>query len=157
MKRNKYDFIKITGLPLGVAFYGVKVKALALVETKTFRDTEIWGNLIDRPEIFNVLTMKAKGEFNRPELRLALDYKEDYQLINHLYSNLPFKTCLNLSDVIHYLDRNPEIAKINQNCFQRKLDKKIVEEIGQNYRRNVEKIKEIKNKIYSNIRPRIKK
>lgn len=142
LKKGKYDFIKIAGLPLGTAPYGVKVKALTVAcKTKTIQDTEIWGRLMDQPKIFNVYTIKVKGKFNRPELRLTLDYDRDYQLINHLYSNLPFKTYLNLSDVIHYIDRNPEIAKINQSCIQRDLDKKIKEEIDQNYRKNIKKIK----------------
>jgi len=36
--------------------------------------------------------------------------------------------------VINYLDKNPEIAKINQNCAQFDLDKKVKEEIKRNYK-----------------------
>ena len=150
IKSGNYDFIKLEGLPLGAATYGMKVKALETVcKVKTIVDTEIWGYLIDRPEIFDVETIKVDGKVNRPELRFTLDYEEDYELINNIYCHVPFKKVLNLYDVIEYLDKNPEIAKINQNCVQLDLDEKVKEEIDRNYKENLEEIKRIKNRIYS--------
>ena len=149
IKTNKYDFIKLEGLPLGVATYGMKVKALEVVcKIKSIIDTEIWGYLIDRPEIFDIKTIKIADKLNRPELRLTLDYDEDYELINNIYSNVPFKKVLNLYNVIDYLDKNPEIAKINQNCVQLDLDKKVKEEIDKHYKENLEEIRKIKAEIY---------
>jgi len=54
-----------------------------------------------------------------------VDYKEDYELIRNIYSSIPFKKVLNLYNVINYLDKNPEIAKINQKCIQLELDEKV--------------------------------
>jgi len=149
IKRNKYDFIKLEGLPLGVATYGMKVKALEVVcKIKSIIDTEIWGYLIDRPEIFDIKTIKVSDKLNRPELRLTLDYDEDYELIRNIYFNVPFGKVLNLHDVIDYLDKNPEIAKINQNCVQLDLDKKVKKEIDKYYKENLEEIKRIKKETY---------
>jgi len=149
IKRNKYDFIKLEGLPLGVATYGMKVKALDVVcKIKSIIDTEIWGYLIDRPEIFDIKTIKIADKLNRPELRLTLDYIEDYELIRNIYYDIPFKKVLNLYNVINYLDKNPEIAKINQNCVQLDLDKKIKEDINKHYKENLEEIKRLKKEIY---------
>ena len=78
-----------------------------------------------------------------------MDYDEDYELINNIYCHVAFKKVLNLYDVIDYLGKNPEIAKINQNCVQLDLDEKVKEEIGKSYKENLEEIKRIKNKIYS--------
>lgn len=151
-KINKYDFIKLEGLPLGVATYGMKVKALEVVcEIKSIIDTEIWGYLIDRPEIFNIKTIKVTDKLNRPELRFTLDYEEDYGLINNIYSNVPFKKVINLYNVIDYLDKNPEIAKVNQNCVQLDLNEKVKEEINKHYKENLEEIKRIKKEIYKEI------
>lgn len=149
IKRNHYDFIKLEGLPLGVATYGMKVKALETVcKVKTIVDTEIWGCLIDQPEIFDVKTIKVEGKLNRPELRFTLDYDEDYQLINNIYSYVPFEKVLNLHNVIDYLDKNPQIAKINQKCVQLDLDDNTRAEVNRNYKEKLEEIKKIKNRIY---------
>jgi len=149
IKRNQYDFIKLEGLPLGSSIYGMKVTALEVIcKVKTIVDTEIWGHLIDRPEIFDVKTIKAEGKLNRPEFRFTLDYKEDYELINNIYTNVPLKKVLDLHDVIDYLDKNPEIAKINQDCIQLDLDEKIKKEIDRNYKENLEEIKRKKRKIF---------
>jgi spore coat polysaccharide biosynthesis protein SpsF len=149
IKQNHDDFIKLDGLPFGAATYGMKVKALETVcKIKTIVDTEIWGSLIDRPEIFDVKTIKVKGKLNRPELRLTLDYEEDYELIDNIYSNVPFKKVLNLYKVIDYLDKNPEIAKINKNCVQLDLDEKTKEEIDKFYKENLEEVKRIKREVY---------
>lgn len=149
IKRNNYDFIKLEGLPLGAATYGMKVKALETVcSVKNIVDTEIWGYLIDRPEIFNILKIKVEDKLSRPELRFTLDYEEDYHFMNHIYSNVPYKDVLNLYDVIGYLDDNPHIININKNCVQLDLDKKIVDDIDSNFRKNIESIRKTKNEIY---------
>ena len=44
-----------------VATYGMKVNALEVIcKIKTIIDTEIWGYLIDRPEIFSIKTVKIQ-------------------------------------------------------------------------------------------------
>jgi len=150
MKKGGYDFIKLKGLPLGVAPYGLNTKAVATAcKIKSIVDTEIWGRLLDRSEVFNVKTIESKGVLNRPELRLTLDYEEDYELFNHLYSNIPFTTTLDLHNVIDYLDKNPEIAKINKNCIQLDLDKNTIEEIDNTFLKNLQEIKKIKELVYS--------
>lgn len=150
IKKGGHDFIKLLGMPLGTATYGMNVKALAAVcKMKNIVDTEIWGYLIDRPEIFDVLTIKSTEKYQRSELRLTLDYKEDYELLNHIYSNVPFATTLDLDKVVDYLDNHPEIAQINQNCVQLDLDEKVKDKINRNFRENIDEIRKIKDKIYS--------
>ena len=51
-------------------------------------------------------------------------------------------------NVIDYLDKNPEIAKMNQNCVQLDLDKKVKKEIDKYYKENLEEIKRIKKETY---------
>lgn len=149
IKRNDYDFIKLEGLPLGAATYGMKVKALETVcSVKNIVNTEIWGYLIDRPEIFDIYKIKVDDKLNRPKMRFTLDYEEDYEFINNIYLNVPCKDVLNLYDVIDYLDKNAYVVDINKNCIQFDLDKKVIEEIDSNYRKNIESIKKIKNEIY---------
>ena len=95
IKQQRPDFIKIQGLPFGTAAWGMNVKALQTIcIVKTIVDTEIWGYLIDRPELFGVVTLKADDKSADQIIRLTLDYIEDYRLINHLYTSIPFKTTL---------------------------------------------------------------
>jgi spore coat polysaccharide biosynthesis protein SpsF len=150
IKRQHPDFIKIQGLPFGAAAWGMNVKALQTIcVVKTIVDTEIWGYLIDRPELFGVVTLKADKQVNRPQYRLTLDYIEDYQLINHLYTSIPFETTLTLEKVVTYLDKHPEIAAINASCVQLDLEPDIKKQIDCNYHEHFQEIKKIKQEIYS--------
>lgn len=149
-KENKYDFIKLDGLPLGVATYAWRVKALKTVcEIKTIIDTEIWGYLINRPEIFNIETIFVKDDLNRPDYRFTMDYLEDYEFINNIYSNVPFDKVLNLHDVMRYLGENPDVLNINLKCVQRDLDDNVKGQIDEYYHKNLAEIKRIKERIYS--------
>lgn len=149
LKRNHYDFVMVEGLPLGAAPYGLKVKAMEVVcKVKTIVDTEIWGYLINRPELFAVKNITATGLYNKPQLRLTLDYEKDYQLLNTVYGAVPFEKVLNLYNVIEYLDKNPAVAQTNQECVQLDLDTTIKSEIDRVYREKIKEIKKIKEEIY---------
>jgi spore coat polysaccharide biosynthesis protein SpsF len=153
VKKNRSDFIKIKNLPFGTATYGMNISALATVcKIKKIVDTEIWGCLIDRPEIFDVITIEAKEKLRRPQYRLTLDYEEDYELIKHLYTNISFKNTLDLTKVVEYLDKHPDTAKINANCIQLDLAKDVKERINNYYIENHKEIMKIKKEIYSTIK-----
>ena len=47
-----------------------------------------------------------------------------------------------------YIDKNPKIAKINQNCIQLDLDEKVKKEIDNIYIKNLSEIKRLKKEIY---------
>jgi len=151
IKKDGPDFIKIEGLPFGAATFGVKTKVFELVyQVKPITDTEIWGPLVDRTELFKIQTIKARGKLKRPKLALSIDYKEDYQLFKKIYANVPFKKLIKLSDAIDYLDKNPDVAKMVSNCKRFSLDPEITKqkEIDKYYLKNLEKIKKIKSKIF---------
>lgn len=150
IKQHHPDFVKIEGLPFGAAPWGMNVKALRTIcVVKTIINTEIWGYLIDRPELFGVVTLKADKQVNRPQYRLTLDYIEDYQLINHLYTTIPFTKTLPLETVVEYLDAHPEIAAINASCVQLDLEPNLKRQIESNYHDHFQEIKKIKQEIYS--------
>lgn len=150
LKKGYHDFVKLEGLPLGVATSGVRVKALETIcRVKTIVDTEIWGYLLDQPDIFNVKAISVKDKLNRPDLRLTLDYQEDYELINNIYSRIPFDKVLNLYDVVDYLDEHPELPRINADCIQLVLAPTLKAEIDRTYKKNKKHIERIKSEIYS--------
>ncbi len=149
IKTGGHDFIKVHGLPLGAATYGMNVKALETVcEIKTVVDTEIWGYLINRPELFDIETIEVEKKLDRPELRFTLDYPQDYEFIKNIYENIPFEKAIALGSVMDYLDANPEVIKINQMCVQKDLDEKTKEVINSFYVEKADEIKKIKARIY---------
>lgn len=148
IKTNKYDFIDISGLPIGSAPYGMRVKAAETIcKIKKIKDTEIWGYFI-QPEIFDIKTINVTGKLNKPNLRFTLDYDEDYDFIRSIYNRIPFEKVINLYDVIDFLDENPELIEINSRCVQRDLDEEIKKEISDEYHKNLKNIKIIKKEIY---------
>jgi len=150
IKRNHYDFVKLDDMPIGCATYGMKAKALETVcAIKNVVNTEIWGDLIDRPEIFDVHTIKVEEKLNRPDLRFTLDYEEDYEFINHIYTNVKFDKVLNLYNVMDYLNRHPEIADINSKCVQLDLDEETKSKIDRCFKENLDEIRRIKERIYN--------
>ena len=57
--------------------------------------------------------MYASKELNRPDIRLTLDYAEDFIVIKKIFQNFKKKKYFNLKKIIKFLDKNPNIKKIN--------------------------------------------
>jgi spore coat polysaccharide biosynthesis protein SpsF len=153
LKAKDCDYIKIEGLPIGTAVHGVKTNALKVVcQIKKMVDTEIWGLLFDQPEIFAVESIKVPEDQSIPaDLRLTLDYPEDYRLINHLYYNVGFKSVINLENVFEHLAAHPELVEMNRHCVQLKLDEGQINGINEFFTKNKEAILQLKRSIYHDI------
>jgi spore coat polysaccharide biosynthesis protein SpsF len=148
--KKQPDFLKIQGLPFGAATWGMNIKALRTIcKVKPIIDTEIWGYLIDRPDLFTVVTIEAEPALRRPQYRLTLDYKEDYDLLSHLYTHIPFQTTLSLRAVVAYLDAHPEVVALNRECIQLDLDQTVKDHINRSYQEHYQEIKKIKQDIYT--------
>lgn len=151
IKTLKEDFIYIDGLPIGTAVYGLNVNALKTVcEFKKEIDTEIWGPLINRPEIFKVGKIIAEDFYKRPDLRLTNDYFEDFQMMNEIFNQFDRKSIPSLYSVLKYIDNNPEVLNINSERKQLALETDTLERIDKFFKNNYKKILELKHKNYSN-------
>ena len=145
-----FDFVYTDGMPIGINIYAMNVKALKTVcAIKKQVDTEIWGYLIKRPEIFNVGEIKASQEFIRNTCRLTLDEFDDYRLFKALYNKFPEDTIIDVLDAYDVLDSNPDIAGMNRHVVQRDLDESIKRAIDDYYKKNRDNILKIKDEIYS--------
>lgn len=71
---------------------------------------------------YKTYNLKAKGQLNRPDLRLSLDTTEDFQLINNIYKHCYDGTPIKLINIIKYLDSNPDLLKINAHIEQKRID-----------------------------------
>ncbi|SEG42852.1 spore coat polysaccharide biosynthesis protein SpsF [Halpernia humi] len=149
LKKDADDFVVAEGLPIGCGVYGLSVKALKTVcAFKKEVDTEIWGPLINRPELFKVAKIKVDNFFVRPNLRLTNDYPEDFQMMNKIFNHFPYQSTPSLLNALNFLDENPEVLKINSEKVQAALSPETIERINTFFIENDEKIKEIKHKIY---------
>ena len=144
-----FDFVYTDGMPIGVNIYAMNVKALKTVcAIKQQVDTEIWGYLIKRPEIFNVLEIKASQEFIRNNCRLTLDEFDDYRLFKALYNKFSKDAVIDVLDAYDVLDSNPDIASMNTHVVQRDLDEGVKIAIDDYYIKNREEILKIKKGVY---------
>ena len=144
------DFIYTTGMPIGVNIYGIKTKALKTVcSIKEEVDTEIWGYLINRPEIFNVQEIKVDDEYQCENYRMTLDEINDYKFFSQLYSMFPKEGVIELLDAYGCLQKNSEIAAINNMVVQRDLDEDVKKRISKFYEDNKDMILDLKHKVYT--------
>ena len=68
----------------------------------------IWNN----PERYT--SFRVDYEKDISNYRLSLDYKEDYIVIKSIFEAIyPKNPCFTLENIISWLEKNPEIQKIN--------------------------------------------
>lgn len=144
------DFIFTSGMPIGVNMYAIKTKALETVcEFKEEIDTEIWGYLLNRPEIFNVVEVPVDPEFVFKDApRITLDYMTDYVFFNRVFKNFNSSQVIDILDVYELLTLSPEIAEINRKNVQLDLDERVKGRINEFYLNNKSMILAVKSRIY---------
>jgi len=148
-KTNEFDFIYPQGLPIGCATYAIKTKALELVcKVKDIIDTEIWGYLINRPEIFNNNLFQVENEYYWPDLRITCDYPEDLKFIKTIFEETTYNERLDLSYILNFLKRHKAITDINKDKIQLDLEENLKKRINDYFNNNLDLILEEKRKIY---------
>lgn len=77
----------------------------------------------ENPDLYRVLHLFAPLRCARPDLRLSLDYPEDYELICDVYQRLlpvygeQFRT----EEIVALFDAEPSLARVNQNRHQKPI------------------------------------
>jgi len=126
------DFLYCPDLPVGGTPFGVKTQALErLAQIKT-GGTDGWERYFKESGLFQVeLISPGAPELRRPELRMTLDYPEDFlffkAVIEELYK--PGKI-FTLQEVIGLIDRRPDIAALGQKRAEEWLTKHVGFEIS---------------------------
>ncbi len=151
LREGRHDFVYLDGLPLGCAAYGLNTKALEVIcKVKKVVDTEIWGVLINRPNIFDVKKIEVTDGFELPNVRITSDYIEDYQFISAIYSHFPSVYCPSYEEVVQILKEKPELLDIHAHRVQASLSKDFVKKIDDYFETNHDKIVQLKSEIYNN-------
>lgn len=118
--KTDYEFLTWKNLPFGVSPVGIKTDKLQqLIENKKTKNTETgWIRFITKSGFFKVGCLEPKNKkLVRPDIRLSIDYPEDFQLIKKIYVNLSRKFLL--KDIIKLLEKNPEWLEINNTVKKR--------------------------------------
>jgi spore coat polysaccharide biosynthesis protein SpsF len=146
---DSLDFVFTKDMPIGTNMYGISTKALKTVcKIKQEADTEIWGYLINRPEIFNVRKINVDNKYKFKNYRMTLDEIDDYKFFNKLYNMFPKDSIIDLLDAYQCLQKNPEIVAINSAVVQKDLDMDTKKRISKFYEDNKDKILNLKRDIY---------
>ncbi|MEM3159487.1 MAG: NTP transferase domain-containing protein [Nitrososphaera sp.] len=114
--RTGADYVSIRDAPVGTVPFCVKTEALEKVcRLKNETNTEIWTGCFTDTGLFRTMLIDAPEELRRPDIRLTLDYKEDFVLLEKIFASLyrPGKV-IPLVEVIEFLTRNPRLLDINR-------------------------------------------
>lgn len=109
------DFIKNDNVIPGAFTYGISAKALRKVcVIKDTTDTEMMWVYFTETGLFNVAHLKTEERFCRNDIRMTLDYEEDYKFFSTVIEQLSLvKANFDLDDIINLIDENPHIKEIN--------------------------------------------
>lgn len=117
------DFVKCEGLPFGAAPVGLRVDALTRVcETKSQSDTATgWGRFFAESEGYSTATLVINDpELRHPEIRMTLDYEEDYRFFCAVFGELAkWNKPVRLREAIKLILSRPDIQALNSGLGER--------------------------------------
>ncbi len=121
------DLVMFANLPLGATGFGLRADALErMCATRPESDTEVWGRLFrDDPSYACVDLREDDPVVARPEVRMTLDYPEDYEFFSAVVGAQRAED-VTLESVMRFLAGRPEIVAINrgvQAAYETHLEK----------------------------------
>jgi len=143
------EYFRFENAMLGTGIYALKKEALDIAcEFKNVIDTEIWGPIFHE-DYYKIVKLEVPNFLNR-DYRLTMDTYNDFLLMSRIYQDLEIRkgNLIDLNVVVDYLDKNPEVAKINQNVVQTSLGEGIYEKIDRLYKEEESLFFDIRSRIY---------
>lgn len=116
LRSGNVDCVYFSGLPLGAAATGLTTHALhRVLDMKDERDTEVWGGYFIGSGRFRSQEIRIEDPLlNHPEIRLTLDYQEDYELVTQVIQAFGNRTDFSSHELMDLVvNRRPELAAIN--------------------------------------------
>lgn len=125
-KETNADYIRYNNLPLGITSHGVKFQSLKKVLSKKEEtDTEFWTHYFTDNNSFNVIYLEPDKKLKHPEIRMTLDYIEDFNFFKEIFDRIYSpKKIFSLHDILKLLEENQQIIDINKEA-QKKYIKHI--------------------------------
>jgi spore coat polysaccharide biosynthesis protein SpsF len=119
---SKFDLCALANLPLGTAVEVIKKEALNEAyqsATEPYHFEHVTPFIKEHPELFSIERPPVSIKKIPANLRLTVDTKEDYKLAGILFDNLYKNTPFQLSDILDYINKYPELIKINSKIKQK--------------------------------------
>ena len=116
LREGGSDCVSMPGLPLGAACTGLTTPSLETVlQLKDESDTEVWGGYFFGSGRFKASQVEVENSLWRhPEVRLTLDYQEDYELLLAIFKEFDDRIDFTSDELMDLLvNRKPELTEIN--------------------------------------------
>ena len=108
--------------PLGVAVEVLNFSTLKIANQQARKQRQrehVISYIYEHPEFFQIQNIQAKGILSRPDIRLTVDQQEDLDLVRTVFQAFAEKEFLSMKQVIHFLDKHPELLLINADIQQK--------------------------------------
>ena len=114
--KNNYEFISnslVRSFPIGSDIRIFSLKSLIKISKiqKTNREHTCYY-FLKNSKRFKTYNYFASKKLNRPDIRLTIDYKEDFSFVKKVLIKNKNKK-IRLLNIINIIDNNPELKKIN--------------------------------------------
>ena len=119
-EKTNADYVDMVGFPFGIASVGIKISALKKIcDLKKTDNTETGYRLFfTKNDIFKIRNLELPSHIQFPQnLRLTLDYEEDFLLAQKVFDALGNN--FHLEDILELFEKNPELLKITDNLEKR--------------------------------------
>ncbi len=104
--------------PIGFDIRIFKTELLANLDRESqdpYDREHVSPHFYNNPERYKVGGLSAEGNMRRRDIRLTLDYKEDYDIISKVFEKLlPTKEDFSAEDIVALFEREPELMDINK-------------------------------------------
>ena len=114
-EKNNSEFIKSEDVICGSFTYGIKTTALEKVcQIKDTDDTEFMWVYFTDTDLFEIENLEnIPTEYKRKDIRMTLDYKEDFEFFKNIIEHYDKKK-FGLLEIISYINDNPSVKDINK-------------------------------------------
>ena len=116
---DSVDFLTWDGYPLGCAPYGMSGFGITWLDRNTSDDVEyIWKLFQKSEDLQKVAIQVTSKELSKPyvkDIRLTLDYIEDFRLFEIIYNRLYERDHhIHYDNLMRFIDQNPHLVEVNK-------------------------------------------
>ena len=117
MEVTEADYVTWEGYPLGCTPSGMSAVGLKTIASENPEAIEhVFAYLEQEPNLVKLVIKKSTPLLLKPyikDIRLTLDYMEDYELIKILFENIQSESDISFQELMEYIDTHQNLIQIN--------------------------------------------